>query len=123
MIDEIALLRRLYDGFNSRDIDGVLAALSDDVAWANGMDGGHVHGRNAVRQYWTRQWAMLSPHVEPLDFRRDADGPVVVEVRQSIRDLEGRPVQGQAHGLRDRTVEHVFHLLGGKVVRFDLRDT
>ena len=34
----------------------MLAVLADDVAWANGMDGGHVHGREAVREYWTRQW-------------------------------------------------------------------
>jgi hypothetical protein len=36
------LLKRIYDCFNARDIDGVLAVLADDVAWANGMDGGHV---------------------------------------------------------------------------------
>jgi hypothetical protein len=29
------------------------------------MDGGYVHGREAVREYWTRQWTMVSPHVEP----------------------------------------------------------
>jgi ketosteroid isomerase-like protein len=39
------LVRRSYDRFNARDIDGVLSALAEDVAWANGMDGGHVHGR------------------------------------------------------------------------------
>ena len=63
-------LERIYDRFNARDIDGVLTALTDDVAWANGMDGGHVHGREAVRAYWTRQWAMVSPHVEPVGFHR-----------------------------------------------------
>ena len=57
MDDDVKLLERIYDRFNARDIDGVLAALTDDVAWANGMDGGHVHGREAVREYWTRQWA------------------------------------------------------------------
>ena len=44
--------------FNARDIDGVLTVLTDDVAWANGMDGGYVHGREAVRAYWTRQWTI-----------------------------------------------------------------
>jgi nuclear transport factor 2 (NTF2) superfamily protein len=57
MDDDVKLLERLYDRFNARDIDSVLTALADDVAWANGMDGGHVHGREAVRAYWTRQWA------------------------------------------------------------------
>jgi hypothetical protein len=55
MDGDVELLKRIYDRFNARDIVGVLAVLADDVAWANGMDGGHVHGREAVREYWTRQ--------------------------------------------------------------------
>lgn len=51
MESEIALVKRMYDSFNARNIDGVLAVLAEDVAWANGMDGGHVHGRKAVREY------------------------------------------------------------------------
>ncbi|RYB03185.1 nuclear transport factor 2 family protein [Lichenibacterium ramalinae] len=117
------ILARIYDRFNARDIDGVLALLDDDVAWANGMDGGHVHGHEAVRTYWTRQWAIVSPHVEPVAFRDGGDGTTVVEVRQSIRDLDGKPLQGQTHGLRDKTVGHVFRLRGGKVTRFDIQDT
>ena len=120
MNGDIELLRRIYDQFNARDIDGVLAVLADDVVWANGMDGGHVHGREAVRAYWTRQWSMVSPHVEPVSFRRAADGAVVAEVRQTVRDLEGKPLQGQTHGLKDKTVEHVFRLRDGKVMRFDI---
>jgi hypothetical protein len=44
MDDDVKVLERIYDRFNARDIDGVLTVLTDDVAWANGMDGGHVHG-------------------------------------------------------------------------------
>jgi hypothetical protein len=122
MADDTALLRAMYERFNARDIDGVLGALSADVAWANGMDGGHVHGRAEVRAYWTRQWAIVSPHVEPVSFERATDGSIVVEVRQSVRDLQGGPVQDQTHGLRDRTVGHVFCLQDGKVTRFDIRE-
>ncbi|MDE1150471.1 MAG: nuclear transport factor 2 family protein [Azospirillaceae bacterium] len=119
---DVELLKRLYDRFNARDIDGVLIALADDVAWANGMEGGHVHGREAVREYWTRQWAIVSPRVEPVGFHRTADGAIVAEVRQSVFDLEGRPLQGQTHGLKDKTLAHVFRLREGKVVRFDIGD-
>jgi len=122
MDGDIEVLRRVYDRCNARDIDGVLAALADDVVWANGMDGGHVHGREAVREYWTRQWAVVSPHVEPVDFAKAADGSIVAEVRQTVRDLEGKPLQGQTHGLKDKTVGHVFRLRAGKVTRFDIRD-
>jgi hypothetical protein len=84
------------------------------------MDGGHVHGREAVRAYWTRQWAVVSPHVEPVAFRQAADDAIIADVRQTVRDLEGRPLQGQTHGLTDKTVGHVFHFRNGKVVRFDI---
>ena len=114
MDDDVKILEHLYDRFNARDIDGVLIALTEDVAWANGMDGGHVHGHEAVRAYWTRQWAMVSPHVEPVGFRRTPDGAIIAEVLQSVRDLEGRPLQGQTHGLKDKTVGHVFRLRGGQ---------
>jgi len=94
MDDDVKVLECIYDRFNARDIDGVLSALTDDVAWANGMDGGHVHGRKAVREYWTRQWTIVNPHVEPLGFHRTSDGAIVAEVRQSIRDLEADRSRG-----------------------------
>jgi ketosteroid isomerase-like protein len=122
MDDDVKLLEHMYDRFNARDIDGVLAALTDDVVWANGMDGGYVHGREAIRAYWTRQWSMVSSNVEPVGFHRMADGAIVAEVRQTIRDLEGKPLQGQAHGLKDKTVGHLFRLRNGKVARFDIQD-
>ncbi|UFP94362.1 nuclear transport factor 2 family protein [Gloeobacter morelensis] len=119
---DIDLLKRLYDRFNARDIDGVLAALDDDVTWANGMEGGHVHGREAIREYWTRQLAIVSTHVEPVSFNKAADGSVVVKVQQSVRDLEGRPLQAQTHGLQDKVVGHVFRFQEGKITRFDIQD-
>jgi ketosteroid isomerase-like protein len=122
MDDDVKTLERLYARFNAREIDGVLAALADDVAWANGMDGGYVHGHEAIRDYWTRQWSMVSPHVEPVGFSRTADGAVVAEVRQSVFDLEGQPLEGQTHGLTDKTVKHVFRFRDGKIARFDIAD-
>jgi SnoaL-like domain len=118
---DVELLKRVYDRFNARDIDGVLTALTDDVAWANGMDGGHVHGREAVRAYWTRQWTLVSPHVEPVGLielrtARSSQRPA------SQSALEGKPLQGQTHGLKDKTVGHVFRLREGKVARFDIED-
>lgn len=119
---DVGMIERMYRNFNDRDIDGVLSVLSDDVLWANGMDGGHVRGREAVREYWTRQWAIVSPHVEPVAFEETADGAVAVEVIQTVCDLEGRPLEGQAHELKDKTVTHVFRMDGDKIVRFDIRE-
>ncbi|MGO6677348.1 nuclear transport factor 2 family protein [Rhizobium leguminosarum] len=120
--NDVEMIKRIYASFNARDIDAVLAVLSDNVAWANGMDGGHVHGREAVRDYWTRQWAVISPHVEPVAFEETPDGAFAVEVIQSVFDLDGRPLEGQSHGLKDKTVTHIFRIEGDKIARFDIRD-
>jgi ketosteroid isomerase-like protein len=118
----VQMIKRVYHSFNARDIDDVLSVLADDVAWANGMDGGHVHGREAVREYWTRQWAVISPHVEAVAFEETEDGAIAVEVIQSVFDLNGQPLEGQTHGIKDKTVTHVFRLEDDKIVRFDIQD-
>src|SRR5258708_34536295 len=82
MDDDVKVLERIYDRFNARDIDGVLTVLTDDVVWANGMDGGHVHGREAVREDGTGQWTMASPNVEPVGLHGAADGPIIGECRE-----------------------------------------
>jgi ketosteroid isomerase-like protein len=120
--NQIQLITHLYERFNARDIDGVLVALSDDVAWANGMEGGHVHGLDAIRDYWTRQWALVSPHVEPVAFKPEEGGVLVVEVIQTLFDLDGNPLGGEVQGLKDKTVFHVFTIRGGMVARFDIRE-
>ncbi|PLC53119.1 ketosteroid isomerase [Pollutimonas nitritireducens] len=119
---DFQVIKEMYERFNARDIDGVLAAVADDVAWANGMDGGHIHGHEAMRGYWTRQWAVVSPHVEPIAFQQTSDGAVAVEVIQSVFDLNGQPLNGQTHGLRDKTVMHIFRMDSNKVTRFDIQD-
>src|SRR6202007_1399737 len=84
MSDDVELLRRVYALFNGRDIESVLAAMHLDVIWANGMEGGHVHGRDEVRSYWKRQWAILNPHVEPVEISSNGEGEVVVKVHQVL---------------------------------------
>jgi ketosteroid isomerase-like protein len=108
------LLGHLYDRFNARDMEAVLAAMREDVVWANGMEGGHVHGRDGVRAYWTRQWAMVDPHVEPEQITESPDGRFVVEVHQVVRDLAGNT-------LADKMVGHIFEIEGGLIRRFDIR--
>jgi len=113
MPDDVALLGHLYERFNARDIEAVLAVLHADVSWANGVEGGHVHGRDDVRLYWTRQWASIDPHVEPVAFSAGPQGEIIVEVHQTVRDLAGRL-------LADKRVGHVFRIEDGLIRRFDI---
>jgi hypothetical protein len=116
MSDQVELLRRVYDRFNARDMESVLAAMHEDVIWANGMEGGYVHGRDEVRAYWTRQWAMIDPRVEPVEFSSGAAGEIVVDVHTVVRDLSGNL-------LDDKMVGHVFQIENGLIKRFDIRGT
>ena len=112
---DVEFLKHVYQRFNARDIDAVLAALHSDVTWANGMEGGHVHGREAVRSYWTRQWATVDPRVEPTAFSTGADGETIVEVHQTVHDLQGAV-------LVDQMVGHIFRIENGLITRFDIRE-
>jgi ketosteroid isomerase-like protein len=83
------LLKDAYAAFNRRDIDAALAVMHSEVEWANGMEGGPLHGTQAVREYWSRQRNLINPRVEPLSFEKDETGRVMVKVHQVVRDLQG----------------------------------
>jgi hypothetical protein len=65
---------------------------------------------------------VVDPHVEPVGFRKAGDGTISVEVIQTIRDLDGNVLRDQAHGLKDKTVCHIFRFTDGLVSRFDVED-
>ena len=46
MSDTVSLLGRVYDAFNKREVDTVLAAMHPAVDWPNGWEGGRVAGRD-----------------------------------------------------------------------------
>jgi ketosteroid isomerase-like protein len=46
MPTDTELLKHLYDRFNARDMEAVLATMHRDVVWANGWEGGYVHVRS-----------------------------------------------------------------------------
>ena len=108
------LVERAYAAFNARDVDGALAAMHADVEWPNGVEGGVVRGHAAVRAYWTRQWTLIDPHVDPVRIEPDAAGRLVVDVHQVVRDLAGAVV-------RDQMVQHVYDVADGRIVRMQIR--
>ncbi len=109
------LLNRAYKAFNTRDIDAALATMTPDVDWPNLVDGGREHGRDAVRAYWTRQFEMRDPTIEPQRMRLEPDGRVAVEVHQVVRDHAGQV-------LVDQVAEHVYTFANGLAARMDVRE-
>lgn len=113
MAGETELLEHLYDRFNARDMEALLAAMHRDVVWANGLEGGYAHGHEGVRDYWTRQWAAIDSRAEPMSFSVRADGTAQVDVHLTARDHDGNLVF-------DRMGVHVFRIEDGLIRRFDI---
>jgi nuclear transport factor 2 (NTF2) superfamily protein len=107
------LVADLYRAFNERRIDLVLAGLSDDVDWPNAWQGGRLHGRDAVREYWTSQWSEIDPHVEPTDVTTLPDGRIAVRVQQTVHALDGAL-------LSEGEVTHVYVFDDGLIRRMDV---
>lgn len=113
MSHERELLTEAYRDFNARRLDSVLARMHPHVIWPNGMEGGYVYGHEGVRDYWTRQWSILDPRVEPLQIESDESGRYLVEVHQVVRDLAGAL-------LSDAIVRHAYRILDGLIERMDI---
>jgi ketosteroid isomerase-like protein len=109
------LLRRAYAAFNARDIESALSMMHPDVEWHNGMEGGYVYGHDGVRAYWTRQWGLIDPLVEPQAFSTEPDGRILVEVHQRVLDKEGGT-------LFDGPVQHIYSIRDGLVQHMEIRD-
>ena len=109
------LLRSLYRAFNARDVDACLAAMTDDVDWANGWEGGRVVGHDAVRGYWQRQWAAIDSTAKPTAVTERPDGTTQVAVHLVGRDNEGE-VLFDDHAL------HVYEFKRDLVQRMTIED-
>jgi len=95
-------LRRTYRAFNDRDIDAVLELVHPEVDWPNAWEGGRVIGREAVRDYWTRQFREISSNVEPEAFTHEPDGALTVLVHQVVHDANSGEL------LTDSQVRHRY---------------
>ena len=109
-------LQNLYDAFNKREIETIIALMRPDVKWANGLEGGFVYGRDAVRAYWTDQFKDIQPELETLKFETDENGRHIVTVHQIVKDLQGNV-------LADTTVHQIFTIEDGLISRYEIGET
>jgi ketosteroid isomerase-like protein len=114
MPDTEQILRSAYSAFNARDIDAAVELMHPDVDWPNAWEGGRVVGREAVREYWTRQFAAISSQVEPQGFTVEPDGAVTVDVHAVVRDAASGEL------ISDSRIRHRYRLEGGLITRMDV---
>jgi hypothetical protein len=114
--EQEALLRRMYEVFSTDDREAFMdQCLAPDVDWPNVLDGVRLHGREAVRAYWARQFAASHPLVRLEGLQPDDNGEAVVAtVRPGMRDASGDQWAPE-------TVEHVYRFdTDGLVTRMDV---
>ena len=109
-------LQKLYDAFNKREIETIISLMRPDVKWANGLEGGFVYGRDAVREYWTNQFKVIQPQLETLKFETDEKNRNVVTVHQIVNDLQGNL-------LADAMVHQIFTIEDGLISLYEIGET
>ncbi len=107
----MALLAGAYAAYNSRDVERLLSAVTEDVDWPDGA--ARLHGKDALRRFWLEQWTRLRTRDEPVAFETVGRDVVRVRVDQVVRDLHGRTVSEGAF-------RHTFRLRDGRITRLDI---
>ena len=110
------LIAQAYSAFNRRDIDSVLALMSENVSWPRASEGGRAVGKEEIRSYWTRQWKEFNPHVEPVDVIDQKGGTTEVRVHQLVKNMSGEV-------LSDSEVWHVYTIADGLIERMDIKES
>ena len=116
MANTRTLIAQAYSAFNLRNVDGVLALMSENVSWPKASEGGRVVGKEEIRAYWTRQWKEFDPHVEPLELIDREGGITEVKVHQLVKSLGGDV-------LSDSEVWHVYTIANGLIERMDIKES
>jgi ketosteroid isomerase-like protein len=108
------VLKAAYRAFNGRDLASAVALMHPDVDWPNAWEGGRVVGREAVGDYWRRQFETISSQVEPEAFKEEADGEITVDVHQVVHDAQSGEL------LSDSRVCHRYRVDDGLISRMDV---
>lgn len=109
-------LLSLYEAFNFGEIETIISVMHPDVKWANGVEGGFVYGRDAVREYWNNQYKVIQVQLETLKFETDENNRNVVTVHQIVRDLQGNL-------LADATIQQIFTIENSLISLYEIGET
>lgn len=90
MGDREALLNGLYEAFNRKDIEAVIAALHPDVTWPNLFAGGQLRGHEAMRAMWRDQFSKINPEATPISITELPDDRWQVKIAYVVRTVDGK---------------------------------
>ena len=116
MISNQQFLQSLYEAFNRGEIETIISVMHPDVKWANGVEGGFVYGRDAVREYWINQYKVIQVQLEILKFEIDENDRNVITVHQIVKDLQGNL-------LADVTIQQIFTIENSLISLYEIGAT
>src|SRR5436305_1772515 len=96
--ERIESLRRAYRLFNDRQIDALLAMMSEDVEWPDVAGGAVLHGKAAIRRYWDAQFASADPRVSPTRFIEAGEDLIAVVDQRVFLSANRTRLSGPAAG-------------------------
>ncbi|WP_439814483.1 nuclear transport factor 2 family protein [Zavarzinia sp. CC-PAN008] len=105
---DVLALYALYDAFNARAVEQILARLAPDVVWTDWLGGGQLHGHAALADHWHGQFLALDPQAAVRGIAIEDDGRLTVSVHLVVRARDGTI-------LGDGAVTHRYRMGDGKV--------
>ena len=114
MGDPPQLVDRLYGLYNARLAGEAVRYLHPEVEWSNTREGGYLTGRDAVRDYWEREWKETDPKISPVSVHVEEDGDLTVRVHKVVHDRAGAL-------LSDDELDHLYGIRDGLVAHMEVR--
>ncbi len=119
MQEDIAVVQSIYDGFNAKDLDTVLAAVTDDFVLEDIAQGLTFHGKEGFRQ-WLVPFATAIPDAKTEVTRVIAAGDWIATEHTGrgthlgplVTPMGEIPASGNPHELR---FAEIFQMRDGKV--------
>lgn len=113
MGDRKALLTRLYEAFNDKDVVTLVEGMHPAVSWPDLLEGGRIEGRQALIDYWARQFLLVTPEATPVEMSELSGDRVLVRLHYFVKATEGGGVWA------DEITTNTFTFVGDQIVRMD----
>ena len=108
-----ALVRRLYDANQRRDLPAFRALVAPALEWPDVTRGGLLTTPEAVQDYWAYNDAALRIETTPVEIWLEDDGRIVVDSNQVVWNRSGQLWS-------DLCVRHRYTLRDGLFWRMDV---
>ncbi len=86
---EQALLIEAFEAFNLRDLKALATQLHAQVEWPDILEGGRMTGRQAVLDYFARQFDIMIPDARLISLTRQPPDRLIVDVQYAVTSLAG----------------------------------